>query len=1732
MASNLRAILELTQETTLRLGEDYANWLKFLRTASRNYKYSFADQLLIYAQKPEAVACAELKFWNRQFGRLVNRNSKGIALIDDSSDRLRLRYVFDVSDTHSPSGEEIELWQMQEDYAWDVKAALEQRFGRLSGARDLPQVLRAVAKRAVEQNVAEYAAELAPYAGNGEQWEFEQTVAAAVEYMLLNRCDLDTAEFASDWAMPFLHKYNKISSVTVLGCAVSDISEIILREIERKVVALSKNRTFANDEQLVDNVSENKMQTERSEDYGHKLQTDGGLPAAGVDTAGATAAWEVWQDEERVPEKLPQSVLHNPVGERQTDESFAGGGKQGKGAGAAANRADGEEGRLERGSESTRPDEVGRRDEQYSTGGTGAGDERDNLQLNLPQIQGGDEELPPFVMPEMSEPTAQLSLFDVPTYGSDVQDVLIFSPPQGLVDEVLISGSNQRDSRKRICAYFKNGHSVEENAAFLQREFAGDGYGIWFGGERYTAWFADSGIKIARGRSARYSRNAAEISWEQAAERIDKLLSEGRYMSESEPRRYISEDEIDKLLGGGSSVSGGKQRIYDFFREKHTLDEQVRFLKDEYGIGGFGRMGEDEWHDAKGIKYSRGGIGKPYDTVNLSWDKVAKRIAGLIAQGRYVQEEQPKVVPEPAPQTVAINAINFHITDNNLGVGGSKEKYQNNVAAIRLLKQLEQDGIEATAEQQEVLARYVGWGGLPEAFDESNTAWQKEYAEFKELLSDDEYSSARASTLNAHYTQPRIIRAMYKALENMGFRGGNILEPALGVGNFFGMLPNTMQDSKLYGVELDSVSGRIAKKLYPKASIEVGGFEDSNLPDNFFDVAVGNVPFGNYSLSDSRYNKHHFLIHDYFFAKALDKVRPGGVIAFITSKGTMGKQNSSVRKYLAERAELLGAIRLPNNAFKANAGAEVVSDIIFLQKRERIATILDEKIDTNWLDLAVDENGCRVNRYFAEHPEMVLGKSKMVSGRFGDEVTVEPFADRELADLLDGAIQNIKGEIKVAEIETVPAENTDRAIPADMAVRNFSFTVLNDEIFFRENSLMYPVAVSKVAESRIRGLIAIRDSVRHLIELQTEDKPDNEIVAEQQRLNRLYDSLTAKYGLLNSRGNSMAFADDSSYPLLCSLEVLDEKGRLKSKADMFSKRTIKPKVQVAKVDTASEALAVSLAEKAKVDMQFMAGLTGKGEQALAGELKGVVFRDILVENGKEHIYLTADEFLSGNVRQKLREYRYLLENTEDNEGDSVEVLQENVAALERVQPEDLGAGDISVRLGATWLPEEVPELFMYELLGTSRNLQNEIRVSYVKMTGEWYISGKRIDRFNPKSNSTYGTGRINAYKIIEDTLNQRDVKIFDVVTDEVGKEKRVLNKKETAIAQGKQEQIKQTFKDWIWQDKDRRDRLVRIYNERFNAIRPREYDGSHIRFSGMNPEITLRKHQINAIAHIMYGGNTLLAHEVGAGKTYEMVAAAMESKRLGLCSKSMVVVPNHIVGQFAAEWLQLYPAANILVASERDFETKRRKKFCGRIATGDYDAVIIGHSQLEKIPLSVERQKAILEQQMTEIVEGIREAREGDGDNFTVKAMERTKKSIEAKLKKLNDQSRKDDVVTFEELGVDRLFVDEAHYFKNLFFASKMRNVSGVAQNEAQKSSDLFMKCRYLDELTNSHGVVLATGTPISNSMVELYTMQRYLQYDMLERTELIHFDAWATNFGETVTAIELAPEGYTLIGQ
>ena len=1850
MPSKYRIILEMASQTARDIASNADRYTDFLITAANNYKYSFKEQLLIHAQKPDATACAEIDTWNK-LGRWVNKGTKGIALLIDRDVPYKLRHVFDISDTNSRAGRNITLWQMKPEYEYAVSESLQASFGDVEEPRDFSHLLMDISGYAVEDNLSDYLMELnAVKAGSFleelddtslEAW-LKTTLKSSVAFMALSRAGYEPRQYFDREDFSHLFDFNTVEVISVLGAAVSDISEMVIREMGETVKEMEKEekrkiRTFAQTGSSAyhKNRTENK---ERSNEYGTDLYDAGGLSDSQSDRAGEPEAWEVWNAAADIPPRTPGWDLHRDAAERNTEQSSGGSGPASQRDDGTPDLADdegtGRDGEPENGGS----DAVGADDELYSSLGGGSDSERPDLRVTLPTVEQQQE-----IIAEAEEEKSSA-----------------FSISQEDIDAILTRGSGIHQGKFRIYEQFLKQDSSENNIAFLKNEYGIGGAYPAVSGRNLDESHDAKGIKISRGR---ISRPDAELllRWNKVEKRIGELIRTDRYLSQAEKDNYPAyREQAEARRKRGEISEEFRSIVYDYNDFVTQLGEESKALNLYYLSSCWGAfsVGEKKMHarTAEGdfilpmmceamnsiiadnthltarceamLEALNSDVAKPleptFDELNpppetqkeyryhlgdavyigtqeyellsfdekkvvlfdtqfplfnkeLSREEFDNRLKENPLNDKLLQvvEEPPvadntkenpdtqetEAIPDeeldalpistvkdgevvtypnaeallddqeealaPPPQVkraskVAphmlhpeINTeyrINFQIESDDIGVGTPLERFYHNIRAIQLLNKLDAESRLATPTEQRVLADYVGWGGLSEFFKEDNP----HYAELKDVLSDEEYASARESTLTAFYTPPVVIKAVYSALENMHFQAGNVLEPSCGIGNFMGLVPESMNDAKFYGVELDSISGRIAQQLYQKNSIAVQGFENTNLPDSFFDAAIGNVPFGQFKVPDKRYDKHNFLIHDYFFARTLDKVRPGGVIAFITSKGTLDKENPNVRKYIAQRADLLGAIRLPNDTFKAAAGTEVTSDILFLQKRDRLVDI-----EPDWVHLATDANGIRMNAYFVDNPEMVLGDMQMVSGPHGMESACIAYENAELGDLLRDAIQNIHAEITEFEIDDLEAEDEDLSIPADPDVRNFSFTVVDGKIYYRENSRMNPVDVSTTAESRIKGMIAIRDCVRTLIEYQTEDYPDADIKAEQEKLNRLYDDFSKKYGLISARANNSAFNSDSSYCLLASLEVLDDEGNFLRKADMFSKRTIKQKVTVQSVDTASEAYALSLAEKARIDMPYMSKLTGKTEQELFEDLKGVIFLNpmhISEEDGKPK-YLPADEYLSGNVREKLRWAKRSAELYPEDYG-------ENVRALEAVQPVDLTASEISVRLGATWLPPETIEEFMFELFSTPRYCQWNIHVHYAQYTGEWNVEGKSYDRSNVKAHNTYGTGRVNGYKIMEETLNLRDVRIFDYIEDGNGRKTAVLNKKETAIAQGKQELIKQAFADWIWSDPERREQLTKLYNEKFNSIRPREYDGSHLNFVGINPEITLRPHQVNAIAHILYGGNTLLAHVVGAGKTFEMVAAAQESKRLGLCQKSLFVVPNHLTEQWASEYLQLYPSANILVATKKDFETKNRKKFCGRIATGDYDAVIIGHSQFEKIPMSLERQRAILQQQLDEVLDGISELKKNRGDNFSIKQLERTKKTVKQKLDKLNDQSRKDDVVTFEELGVDRIFIDEAHYYKNLAAFTKMRNVGNISQTEAMKSSDLYMKCRYLDELTGGRGVVFATGTPISNSMVEMYTMQKYLQYGALCRNDLLHFDAWASTFGETVTAIELSPEG------
>lgn len=1744
MATKLQNISELARQTTERLTQSVDNWKRFLDSAAWLYKYPFHEQVLIHAQRPDAKACAPIELWNSRFRRWVNRGAKGIALIDDSGHKPALRYVFDVSDTNTRYNIPFRLWQTKSQYTAQIIEELQNHFGDTGVENaDIAATVLGISINAISDNYRDYYEELLKAADNSALADisddeisstFVLQLMTSVSHTVLVRMGIDPAAIFHGDEYESIRLFNSPDTIVQLGTATSDISEMILRQIERSVRSMERQErgTLANVEPVLQNEGRN---SERSDENGTQLQAERGLPDSRYQNGRSADGddRQIRQNAEDVSQGASERDLQLPAASEQADGASVGDRQDGAGTGRTDDGADGADRERDREDESRESDALDSANEQHSAESRGDGAEQPNLRITTEDS----------LFPTLEEQIQHIE-------EAEAQKLSAFSVSQADIDnELCRHGSGFANGKLRIYKFFEDMPSSDAAITFLKKE-----YGI--GGHSHTYLNGESGFVDHDGKGLHFSnynyKEKHTITWKAVARRLRELIAIDRYLTEKE-KAYLPEYEAKeaerRLQLAEEAAAREALRAAAAAMDERRKEAQYAFsLGDTVQLGAttYTILGYDE-HTVmlSDPKY-------PLLSEDMARDVFERRLRENPANDHLIIETEPtasneetesktEIVMETVevisaeknhmPYDVVIQTLrteerepekpaektNFRITDDALGHGGPKAKFRMNMDAIRTLQTIEFEQRLATPEEQEVLSRYVGWGSLPQVFEENNAAWADEFRELYETLSPEEYQTARASVLNAHYTSPTVIKAMYTAIENMGFRTGNILEPSCGIGNFFGLLPKSMAGSRLYGVELDSITGRIAKQLYQNANIVIQGYEATSLPDSFFDVAIGNVPFGDYGVADKRYDKNRFLIHDYFFAKTLDKVRPGGIVAFITSSGTMDKKNPAVRKYIAQRADLLGAIRLPNNAFLANAGTGVVADILFLQKRDR-----PMEVEPDWVHLGKTDSGYTINQYFVDNPDMVLGELTEESTQYGKQaVTVKPIAGAELSEQLSDALANIHAEITELEQMEEEEESVAESIPADPSVRNFSFTVVNGEIYYRENSVMHKVELSVTAQNRIKGMVKIRDCTRKLIEYQLEGYPDHMIEQEQRTLNHLYDEFTAKYGLLNSRGNNMAFSDDSSYCLLCSLEVLDENGSLVRKADMFSKRTIRQQEAITSCDTATDALALSLSEKAMIDMDYMAELTGKNEETLFSELKGVIFLNPLYGygNNSERKYLTADEYLSGNVREKLAWARKSAEQNPDD-------YLVNVEALEKVQPIDLSASEIDVRLGATWLPQEDIQRFMVELLKPAYYASSKIKVHYSPLTAEWNISNKNSDYGNVTANVTYGTKRINGYKIIEETLNLKDVRIFDTVQDENGNDKRVLNKKETVLAQQKQQLIKDAFRDWIWKDPARRERLTTLYNERFNSVRPREYDGSHIKFVGMNPEITLRKHQVNAIARILYGGNTLLAHVVGAGKTFEMVAAAMESKRLGLCQKSLFVVPNHLTEQWAAEFLQLYPSANILVATKKDFETRNRKKFCSRIATGDYDAVIIGHSQFEKIPMSVERQRAILQAQLDEIIEGISEAKRANAERFTIKQMEKSKRSIKLKLDKLNDQTRKDDVVTFEELGVDRLFVDEAHSFKNLFLYTKMRNVAGLAQTEAQKSSDLFMKCRYMDELTDNRGIVFATGTPISNSMTEMYTMQRYLQYDTLRSQGLQHFDAWASTFGETITAIELAPAG------
>ena len=2000
MANKLYAMEQLTEEVAKDIAAKPEEWMRFLDTASRLYKYTFDEQLLIFAQRPEATAVASMEVWNKRMYRWIKKGSKGIALIDHTSGpKNRLRYVFDISDTYKVRnlGKDPALWVLPQDDRSFAADYLQRAYGLDEGDGGLAGTLYRAAQESVREWLPDAFDELKQDVQGtfleeldeqNQEVEFRDLMTDSVWYVLLKRCGMDTEAYLSADSLRHITDFNDLRVLGHLGTAVNEICRPILMQLGRYVLMDLENdrKTVAKESEVVYNefntlireseeitqeseIEENKEETEHERDH---LQQERGLSDPGYQTGGDQRNHrEIRDDAEGISEEPQESQVQHTGTAEQAGQPSDGSGQ----------RSQTESGRPDHSASGERPG-TGEISRQYGLDpshepdpgtGRGTGGSGDYIQLSL-------------------FPTEEEQFGEIRKAAAALTQPAAFFVSDEIVDDVLRTGSGRKNTLFHITAKLVEGIDHEELRRFLIQEYGTGGKGFEFSGQKFSIWYDGDGMRFRRGESARRNYDRM-LTWEEAANRIQDMYDAGTYVSnvimqnsikvecdelssqlalhfrdtgairgiyshtetterfraglddreqtreyyqmlvelerdmERHPENYmryqirnnpiykqrvydlgrtldwsrqeetvtppeiafITQDEIDSVLRRGGNVAGGRNRIYEFFMEHHDEKEAADFLKHEYGDGGCtpGIQGSDlsdEWHDAKGIRLSKGQISNPSLRTLVKWKQAALRTRQLIRMDDFLSPEElekyeerqeaqrladmeevkqsleTEEIPEeteevPAEENVedkteesglplkaedvqnlllvnrqyssvsrtteydftceirgeqdilhytmeyhddgegftihtekddiwermsepeldrlemvlerealyfqyhedienaatleelrevsysimenesiyfrqiservwneygerervlsaGIPAVNFHITDDQLGYGTAKEKFRANVMAIRVLKKCESENRYASPEEQEILSNYVGWGGLPDAFDESKASWSDEYQELKDLLTQEEYAAARESTLNAHYTQPVIIESMYQVLQNLGFEKGNILEPSMGVGNFFGMLPDKLQQSRLYGVELDSISGRIAKLLYPNADIQIKGFEKTDYPNDFFDVAIGNVPFGSYKVNDRQYDKYHFMIHDYFLAKTIDQLRPGGVAALITTKGTMDKASPEVRKYLAERAELLGAIRLPNNAFKANAGTEVSADILFFQKRESISME-----DPEWVALGEDRNGITINQYFITHPEMVLGTMAEVSGPYGMETACLPLEGADLAEQLEDAAAKIHGTMVPAVTAETELDDIMESIPADPAVRNYSFTVVDDQIYYRVNSLMNPVKLPAATAERVKGMVEIREVVRKLIALQMEENATDEAIQELQvKLNQVYDAYTEKYGVIGSNANKRAFSDDSSYCLLCSLEDLNEDGTLKRKADMFTKRTIKKAVAVTSVETAAEALTISLNEKARVDLPYMAGLTGKPEEKVAEELTGVIFQDPV--NGQ---WETADEYLSGNVREKLKTARIFAENHPE--------FTSNVHALEQVQPVDLDASEIEVRIGATWIAPEIYRDFMEELFDTPGYLVGRIiDIRYSEASGAWNISGKNADSDrNVLTTATYGTSRINAYKILEETLNLKDVRIYDTKIDAEGNEIRVLTKKETMLATQKQDAIKEAFKDWIFRDQERREKLCRIYNGRFNSIRPREYDGSHLTFPGMNPEIELRPHQKNAVAHQLYGDNVLLAHVVGSGKTYEMVAAAMESKRLGIAQKSLFVVPNHLTEQWGAEFLQLYPGANILVATKKDFEPANRKKFCARIAMGSYDAVIIGHSQFERIPLSEERQKKIIEEQIEELEEGIQQAKlESDGSRFTVKQLEKTKKSLRRRLEKLENKEKKDDVVTFEELGVDRLYVDEAHYYKNAFLYTKMRNVAGIAQNEAQKSADMFNKCQYLDEITGGKGITFATGTPVSNSMTELYTMQRYLQYGKLNRMGLGHFDSWASTFGEVVTSIELAPEG------
>ena len=1866
MPNKTQEYLNLAQQTAKELTRYWENWTDYLTTASRLYKYSYADQLMIYAQRPDATACASFDLWNNRMNRYVRHGSKGIALLDQSSSVPRLHYVFDVSDTGvRRNSRDPEVWQLGPDLVQPVSEMLAREYGVRH--ERITQQIADICGKLVDSYWDNNSGDildivdgsfLMDYDEAGQEFQFKSAAAISITYAVLERCGFEPEGHFDRDDFQAIFSFSTPAAVYALGTAVSECSRDVLRNIERTVKTTIRRR----------NVERSQYEYEQQE---RDLLDRRGLPAPEPDPAPAgESTGQIRQTAPDLPDEAsPGAVQFDaPVGDSASAPVGSGTDRREPDAADHAGTAEAEPGSEQRAAS----DGVGAAHEQPESTGRGTGDERADLQLSF-----FDAHIP--TEAEQIESIDQAESEKSPS---------AFSLSQAEIENALRRGSNFENSKLRIWKIYQLQPDRKLRAKALANEYAPYGPG----GSSHTYLDGSSGWLDHDSKGLTFEHypdhQKVLLRWDRVEKYIDLMIQSNRYLSDKERRAIdfplelnaasaaeytaLKAQHPDTLVGfeaGGNFMFYGEDaakvaKVLNsalFTRETALGEVQVtgfppslwaRKSKELWSAGNdvyLAGLNEDGTHhqtkhlhkedylpigsiinmDGRkfridGVDFDKGKVSlqdmaladlrmpifreEPLSVVRELYeqqdealdaapekavdykvgddvvvDLPTRTIEGKIgyvgetdvridtsAQGQswdnevinkrqfedgLRQNEQVTTQPDDTVKTVAIYpaeenrmpydiviqtigsksptldaveperstlelAGNFHITDDDLGVGGPKQKFARNIEAIRTLFQLEQEHRGATAEEQQVLSQYVGWGGLADAFDPGKDNWAKEYAELKGLLSEDEYAAARSSTLNAHYTSPTVIRSIYDAVERMGFRSGNILEPSMGVGNFFGMLPDSMAGSRLYGVELDSITGRIAQKLYPQADITVAGFETTDRRD-FYDLAVGNVPFGQYKVNDKAYNKLGFSIHNYFFAKAIDQVRPGGIVAFVTSRYTMDSKDSTARKHMAERADLLGAIRLPNNAFRANAGTDVVSDIIFLQKRDRP---IDHEPD--WVQLGKTEDGFDINQYFVDHPEMVLGELTTESTQYGrEELTVAPIEGANLADQLAEAVQHIEGQYTAAEVDTpdiAEEEATRRTLPADPEVKNFAYTVVDGEVFYRENSVMTQVELSDTAKGRVTGMVELRQIVKDLIDQQLNDFPDEDIKETQAKLNAAYDAFTAKYGLLNDRKNGRLFEQDSSYYLLCSLENLDEQGQLKSKAAMFTKRTIRPERTVTSVDTPSEALAVSIGEHGKVDLPYMAELLGTpGEYGrITTELSGVIFKNPSADpTDPEAGWQMADEYLSGDVRAKLRMAQFAAETNPE--------FVVNVDALTKAQPRELEASEIDVRLGATWLDPDIIQKFMTETFQIPYYLRHAVKVRYSPYTAEWRVEGKTAPgRGDIISSETYGTSRANAYKILEETLNLKDVRIYDTIEDAEGKPKRVLNKRETMLAQQKQQAIKDAFANWVWQDPQRRIALVRQYNELFNSTRPREYDGSHIHFVGMNPEITLREHQRNAIAHVLYGGNTLLAHEVGAGKTYEMAASAMEAKRLGLCQKSLFVVPNHLTEQWASEFLNLYPNAKLLVARRKDFETANRKKFCARIATGDYDAVIIGHSQFERIPLSFERQERIIQEQIDETLAAINELKAHAGENFSIKQMEKTRKTLETKLEKLRSDERKDDVITFEQLGVDRLFVDESHFYKNLFLTTKMRNVAGLSTSEAQKSSDMFGKCRYLDEITGGRGVVFATGTPVSNSMTELYTVMRYLQYSTLQQKKLTHFDCWASTFGETTTAIELAPEG------